>query len=347
MKLARREFIAAAGTAAAGVWMAGCSTGGAPTGTPSAGSAGPKPDPAPGAPKSRVVLVRTTDRAKGVREALRLFGDLPVNGKSVLIKPNFNTADAAPASTHPDILTELIAGLKERGASSLTIGERSGGPELPGGTREVMERKGIFQLAKDLGVEVVDFQAADQWVPFKREGLNWKDGFLYARAVAEAGAVVTACCLKTHRYGGVFTLSLKNSVGIVPRQGYGYMSELHSSGQMRKLIAEINLAYSPALAVIDGVEVFTEGGPDRGLLVKAGVVLAGSDRVALDAVGVAILMHLGASTLKGKKIWEQEQIARAAELGLGARGPEEIDLVTGDDESKAYAQEIANLLAKG
>ena len=112
-----------------------------------------------------------------------------------------------------------------------------------------------------------------------------------------ADAVVQACCLKTHRYGGHFTLSLKNSVGLVgkqiPGEGYNYMNELHGSAHERHMIAEINTAYAPALIVMDGVEAFVEGGPATGKKVNANVVLASSDRVAIDAVGVALLRHFG------------------------------------------------------
>jgi len=34
----------------------------------------------------------------------------------------------------------------------------------------------------------------------------------------EAEKVVQTCCLKTHRFGGHFTLSLKNSVGLVAKK---------------------------------------------------------------------------------------------------------------------------------
>ena len=35
-----------------------------------------------------------------------------------------------------------------------------------------------------------------------------------AKPALDADALVMACCLKTHRYGGHFTLSLKNGVGL-------------------------------------------------------------------------------------------------------------------------------------
>ncbi len=64
---------------------------------------------------------------------------------------------------------------------------------------------------------------------------------------------------------------------------------------MRQMIAEINTAYSPALIPLDGIESFTNGGPSHGRKVETGVILAGDDRVAIDATGVAILRLLGAT----------------------------------------------------
>jgi uncharacterized protein (DUF362 family) len=99
------------------------------------------------------------------------------------------------------------------------------------------------------------------------------------------------------------------------------------------------------LVVLDGVEAFVEGGPDQGKKVKANVVLAGSDRVAIDAVGVALLRYFGTTPAVSQgDIFEQEQIARAVELGLGVDGPDKIELITGDSASAAYAKQIQEIL---
>jgi uncharacterized protein (DUF362 family) len=130
-----------------------------------------------------------------------------------------------------------------------------------------------------------------------------------------------------------------------PGESYGYMNELHSSPNQRLMIAEINAAYQPALVVLDGMEAFTSGGPDRGNLVQPGVVLAGSDRVAIDAIGVAILRYFGTTPEVSRgPIFQLEQIARAVELGLGVREPDQIELVTGDEESEAFATDILGIL---
>jgi uncharacterized protein (DUF362 family) len=146
----------------------------------------------------------------------------------------------------------------------------------------------------------------------------------------------------------VITLSLKNSVGVVPtsRHGYNYMTELHSSPHQRKLIAEINAPFKPDFVVLDGIDAFVD--PATGTRASGNVFLASTDRVALDAVGVAILKSLGSNDqIMNTKIFDQEQIARAVELGLGASSASEIDLLSADDKSQEYRDCIADILNKG
>jgi uncharacterized protein (DUF362 family) len=80
-------------------------------------------------------------------------------------------------------------------------------------------------------------------------------------------------------------------------------------------------------------------------LVAPGVVVAGTDRVAIDAVGVAILRMFGTTQIVSQgKIFDQEQIARAVELGLGVDAPGKIDIVTEDANGEAYANQIKEVL---
>ncbi len=295
---------------------------------------------------TKVALVSTKDRGGGVRLAIGLLGLKSFRGKNVVLKPNFNTADPAPGSTHNHTLESLVLVLQQMGARQITLAERSG----PGdSTRKIMEKKGTFGLAEKLGFNIVNLeeQGPEGWVKLEPEGSHWSQGFHFARIYRETESIVQTCCLKTHAYGGHFTLSLKNSVGLVPLAGYPYMGELHSSRYQRQMIAEINTAYSPDLVVMDGVEAFVDGGPDRGARADAAVILAGTDRVAMDAVGVAILRLLG-TTLEVSRgpIFEQDQIARAAELGLGVSSAKEIQLVTGDAGSEAFAVNVRDVLAR-
>ncbi|MDI6763409.1 MAG: DUF362 domain-containing protein [Thermodesulfobacteriota bacterium] len=282
---------------------------------------------------SRVALVKTDDRKNGVKTSLKTFDINPVKGKDVLIKPNFNTADLTPGSTHNDTLVALVETMWEMGARSISLGERS----YPL-THEVMEKKGILPVLDKLNVKVIDFDNLEDedWVLFKPKKSHWPNGFKIARPILDAECLISTCCLKTHQFGGIFTLSLKLHVGVIPtsRHGYDYMRELHSSLHQRKMIAEINEPFKPALVILDGINAFVDGGPMTGKRAKGEVFLASQDRVAMDAVGVAILKFLGSNeSIMKPKIFDQEQIARAVELGLGASSPSEIEVIPADEKS--------------
>ena len=294
-----------------------------------------------------IALVKTADRAVGVQRAIDLLALNPARSLPVLLKPNFNSADPAPASTHPEIVRSLALALQGMGARSITIGERSG----MGSTRQVMQQIGVFDLADELGLKTAVFDEIDEkeWVVRRANDFHWPDGFAVPRLLLDSPCVVQTCNLKTHRFGGHFTLSLKNSVGFAAKRvssdGINYMEQLHSSDYQRHMIAEINTVYEPSLIVVDGVNAFVSGGPDAGQLVHPEVILAGTDRIAVDAVGVAILRLFGTTPeVSQGAIFAQEQIARAVELGLGIDSPTKIRFITGDVESQAYAETIAAVL---
>jgi uncharacterized protein (DUF362 family) len=293
--------------------------------------------------RSRVALVRTADRKAGVTAALRLLDLRAVKGRKVVIKPNFNSADDAPGSTHNDTLAQLVTELHDLGARGVTLGESSGPPQ----TRGVMEKKGTFDLARQVRFDIVDYeQLTDRdWVTFPAAGTHWPEGFSLPRLVVDAEYNVSTCCLKTHGFGGVFTMSLKLSVGLTPKT---IRRTMHQSPDMRRMIAELNTGYRPELIVLDGVSAFTDGGPSRGELKAGHVMIAGHDRVAVDAVGVAMLKSLGANpAIMTRKIFEQEQIAQAVALKLGVLSADAIDIVTGDAESRKVAESLNAILAQG
>jgi len=293
--------------------------------------------------KSRVAIVRASDRKRGVTEVLKLLDLQGVKGKRVVLKPNFNTADDAPGSTHSDTLTQLVAELRERDARSITLGESSGPPQ----TKGVMEKKGVFDLARDHRFDIVDFEQIPEsdWVAFGSTGTHWPEGFHLPRLITDSEYTVSTCCLKTHGFGGVFTMSLKLSVGLTPK---AIRRPMHRSPDMRRMIAELNTGYKPSLIVLDGVSAFTDGGPSNGELKAANVMIAGDDRVAVDAVGLAMLKSLGSNeAIMSRGIFEQEQIVRAVELGLGANGPGAIELVTADADGRALADSLRAILDRG
>jgi len=54
---------------------------------------------------------------------------------------------------------------------------------------------------------------------------------------------------------------------------------------------------------------------------KTDLIIAGTDRIAIDASGLAVLKISGSNkSIMGKKIFAQEQISRSVELGLASPG---------------------------
>jgi uncharacterized protein (DUF362 family) len=298
-----------------------------------------------GAPQQRatVAVIHTDNRRNGVTRAFELLEPGGIAGKHVVIKPNFNTADPTPAGTHNDTLAQLVSELQERDARAITLGESSGPPA----TKGVMEQKGIPDMAACMGFDLVNFEEIPEadWLPVKPAGTHWPEGFYLPRQVVDAEYLVSTCCLKTHGSGGVFTMSLKLSVGLTPKS---LRRGMHRSPDMRRMIAELNQGYRPQLIVMDGVEAFTDGGPSRGDLKTANVFIAGTDRVAVDAVGLAMLKHLGSNEdIMSRPIFAQEQMARAVEVRLGITGPEQIRLVSDDPAGWNYAEALTGILAQG
>ncbi|MFX0037272.1 MAG: DUF362 domain-containing protein [Candidatus Hermodarchaeota archaeon] len=291
---------------------------------------------------AKLAVICTKDRIYGVNKSLELLRINPVKSKNVIFKPNFNTADPPPASSSMETVKQLIIKLKEMGAKSITIAERSG----PANTAQTFEKKGLYKLAKELDFEIVDLTDVpkEDYVLKKPRESHWKEGFLFARIYDEAECIVETCCLKTHMYGGHFTLSLKNAVGMVAKRN---MSELHSSKFQRKMIAEINSVYKADLIVMDGIITFVDRGPMEGTRREANVFIAGTDKIALDVVGIALLRILGTTPEVSKgSIFEQEQIKRAVELGIGIKSPEEIEFITDSEDSEKLVKQIKEKLTE-
>jgi uncharacterized protein (DUF362 family) len=292
---------------------------------------------------AEVFIAGGPDRREAVRTVLGGFDLSVLAGSTVALKANFNSADPFPASTHPETLEEVCSAILAERPSRLTLAERSGG----GSTREVLEWAGVPALARDLGfsVTVLDELERPGWQEIEAPGLHWSRGFFLANAFARADHVIQTCCLKTHRYGGHFTLSLKNGVGCIARKvpgvNFDFMNELHTSPHQRLMIAEINRFFRTDIIVLDATEGFASGGPDKGKVIRPGVVLAGKDRVAIDAVGVALLRAFGTvPDVADGKIFELEQIARAAELGVGIGSADAIRLVPLDDKAGPVTEKI-------
>lgn len=161
--------------------------------------------------RSNVFLADASDRSQGIK---RLFEEFDLRAEGVVaLKANYNSDDPFPATTHIQTLKTLVELLKAETSAQIIMAERSG----MGFTPHVLENRGVIDLSQSLGFSLMDLDALnlDGWEDIQAADLHWQRGFKIARVFREADKVVQTCCLKTHRFGGHFTMSLKNSVGLV------------------------------------------------------------------------------------------------------------------------------------
>ena len=223
-------------------------------------------------------------------------------GRRVLVKANFNSPHRYPASSAPDFLTALIEVLQHAGDS---CGLRWAPAERVAG------KLGMPQLAAKLGVEWVNFDAGP-WNDIPVSGRHFPIVRI-AAAAQDAERIVYSCCVKTHRLAG-FSASLKHAVGFLPP------AQRHAvhAGDIARRIAEINLAVKPHLILADVRKCFIAGGPALGWVRRPGLILASTDRVALDVAAVNMLKGFRSFNHLKKHPCDEPQIREAVALGIGA-----------------------------
>ncbi|PKL67844.1 MAG: hypothetical protein CVV28_03720 [Methanobacteriales archaeon HGW-Methanobacteriales-1] len=287
--------------------------------------------------KSQVYILKTEDRNHGIPKLMEKFSTEKWSGDKIALKANYNSSDDYPASTHIETMRNIVSELKKYSPAKLTLAERSG----MGNTRSVLEKRGVFSLSEELGFETLVLDELDKtgWVKISGAENHWMKGFYMPKLVLDADRIVETCCLKTHRFGGHFTLSLKNFVGWVaknvPGDRYNYMAELHVSPFQRQIIAEINQHFKTDMIIMDAIKGFVTQGPDKGQIIEPNLLLASSDRVAMDAVGVAILRAYGVKGPVAKgKIFKQAQLKRAVQLNIGVSSSSEIELIGLNQDSE-------------
>ncbi len=331
MKLSRRALLRLAGLAALSLYVPACRemlrqilfSPEAPPGAPPPVLA----NPFRAGGRSLVAVVRGDDVPRAVQRAVDLIGGLgklQVRGARTLVKPNVVWGEPPPATTDPRVVKALATLVREAGAAPVAVGDMSALTSLP--TRPHLEKTGMAAAARESGAEVLAFEEGE-WVAVQPRGVEYATTVFVARAAHAADRLISVPAIKTHRSAS-FSCALKNTVGCVHGKNKPWM---YGSEGWEPAVAELNAAVRPHLYVVDGLRTMVRGGPYSGDAAQTGVILASGDPIATDAVALGILKHFGRwDMVDSKGVWDQVQIRRAIALGLGARGPHEVELVAED-----------------
>ncbi len=256
-----------------------------------------------------------------VRQALDLIGGLgPLDlaGKTVLVKPNVVSGKPPPSTTNPEVVRVVVKLLYEAGARKVYVGDMSAMVTLvTSSTLRLMEKTGLRRAAEEAGAEVIGFEDHD-WIEVAVPEARYLDKVLVTEWLYRVDAVVNVPVIKTHRSAS-YSICLKNFIGCTHLRQRPYLID---SDHWEELVAEFNLAYRPQLHIVDGTVSMIEGGPWDGPSSRTGLIIASGDPVAADALGLGIIKAHGRwEMVTAKEIWDQKQLHRALELGLG--GPRE------------------------
>ncbi len=275
--------------------------------------------------KALVSIVQGDDMHAMLREGLQLLGGLEkldIKGKSILIKPNIVNRYPSPANTNPLVIKYLIRLLRESGASKILIGDMSAIFALP--TKRNAMKSGIWEVIQTEDVTFVPFEDYG-WVEVDTPQGRFVKKAIVSEIIYSVDIIINVPVIKTHRYAN-YSISLKNFIGAThPRQRPYFIAPEFWD----EIVAELNVAYTPHLNILDGTKIFIKKGPTKGTAASPNLIVITGDRIAADVVGLSIIKACGGEKrIRDTSVWEQRQIKRAIELNLGVRSHSELKIVS-------------------
>jgi uncharacterized protein (DUF362 family) len=262
-----------------------------------------------------IVKCKTYNRSqveKAVRKSVDLIGGITKFIKSsdrVLIKPNLLSASTPDTGidTHPEIVRAVVRLVKETGAK-VFLGDSPGVWGTVEDIDNVYEKSGMKQIAREESIELVKFNL-----------IRMRLGYPITTMLDRCDCLISVPKFKTHDLM-ILTGAIKNLFGLIPGL---YKTELHKralvSFEFAKVLVDIYSIAKPNLSIIDGIVAIEGDGPaSGGQLRSLGLILAGSDAVAIDSVMATIM------GLRPKDILSTKE---AAKRGLGNAEFDKIDIL--------------------
>ena len=236
---------------------------------------------------SKVAQVQFTTYGDSIARAMDLIGAgdaLPQKGL-IIIKPNLTNSSPPPVTTDVGAAEAVYQYCRARTGAEIVIGEGCGS----GRTRNIYATLGYTDLARRHGIELIDFNTVETVELKNPDALHWKT--FHLPKVAIDAFIISLPVLKDHSFSKT-TIAMKNMFGLAPAKFYANgwnKSKLHSPSTDDSIV-DVCCYKSPALSVVDA-SVALQGGHLSGKKKHVGVILAGFDPVAVDAVGSQLLGH--------------------------------------------------------
>jgi uncharacterized protein (DUF362 family) len=283
---------------------------------------------AAGPDRAVVGMARRTSMAAATRTAVALAGGMEFiqPGQTVLVKPNICCPNPHPATTSPEVLSAVLELVRARKPGRLVVGDQT---FFVQDTVANTRRAGLEDAVRGQGAEFVAFDNLPRQHIRPAAARHWPNGYRIPAMLADVHHVINLACVKTH-FLARYTMAMKNIIGLIDADSRRYYHRIRTEQGYEAFaaqIAELSLGVRPALHILDATAAFVTGGPSGGRTVYPRLVIASRDVIATDVAGLAVLRNQGAEpAVRDHSPWAQPKIRHAVALGLGVKGPGEIDL---------------------
>jgi uncharacterized protein (DUF362 family) len=225
------------------------------------------------------------DRRALLRRALQALGGLERfvrPGERVLIKVNaaFASPAALGATTHPGLVAELTRLCLTAGAARVVVSDNPIADPA-----SAFAVSGIGLAAREAGATVLVPRPADFTRASVEGAALLTDWPILLAPLLGADRVISLAPVK-HHHRAAASMTLKNQYGLLG----GARNVFHQD--INGIVRDLSVAFRPTLVVLDGVQSLIANGPTGGSasdLRATRTLLAGTDPVAVDAAGAALL----------------------------------------------------------
>ncbi len=234
----------------------------------------------------RCARYEADDIRSALRRALEPLGGIEAfvkSGQRVLLKPNLLSAkDPLRAITTHPALVEAVAEEVRRAGAVPFIGDSPGGAIR--GIKRVWANTGMEDMARRAGIELVNFEASgSKAIPFGAYT------FYVSKPVLDADVIINLPKLKTHSLT-LMTCAVKNMFGVMPGFRKGEQHKRYPKPrEFAEMLVHLYKLVTPSLNVVDAVLAMEGNGPSSGKPRMLGMLMAGEDAVAIDAVAARII----------------------------------------------------------
>lgn len=265
------------------------------------------------------VAVAKGEAESAVRLALEAIGGIDLfikPGDRVVLKPNlsFPNPPSWGCNTSPEVIATVAKFCLEAGAKKVTVVDNTlGNPDLcfsRSGAREVLEKIPQVRLVAPKEESLYK----EVRIP---KGLALRVTKVY-REVLEADKLINLPTAKSHSATGV-SLGLKGLMGLVWDR-----ATFHRDLDLDQAIADLATVIKPQLTILDATRGLLTAGPGGpGKVEQWNTVVAGTDSLAVDALGVT----LGAWYGQRFRPDQVKHLVAAAAHGLGTLDLRAVEVV--------------------